>query len=57
MVQVADNAPGLPQAIVDRLGEAVANEDILFVLLELAYLRAHPKQSIDTYRTYPPALR
>jgi hypothetical protein len=44
--------PDTAQAIVDRLVAAVISEDILFVLLELSYLRAHPAGAIDTNRTY-----
>jgi hypothetical protein len=48
--------PDTAQAIVDRLVAAVISEDILFVLLELSYLRAHAAGAIDTSRTYASVL-
>lgn len=53
----AEGGPGDdPRAIVDRLVAAAANEDILFVLLELTYLHAHPAGlTVDTCRTYLPS--
>ena len=52
-------APGKPaddfQVIVDRMVDAVSSEDILFVLLQLSYLRVYPSTTINLPRKFTPA--
>lgn len=52
-------APGKPaddfQVIVDRMVDAVSSEDILFVLLQLSYLRVYPSTTINLTRKFTPA--